>query len=286
MASRFLAVVAWSLLSIDTQHDLAFAAAAPQARRLEDRVRDYIARFERDASALAAEEDYVQRIEEGTGAARVQATRWLRSDYVLVKPADTEPWLGYRDVFEVDGAPVRDRGARLQRVLAGTSPDSAERAVAFVREGSRFNLGPERTINTPTLPLQLLARANQDRLRLRAPRGWERQTDVEMTFAEGDHPTLVRTPEGAGVETSGVVRVRVSDGAVLHARLIFKFVRSRGSKPPRHDATMSVDYAEVPDIPVLVPVRMVEELPLVDGQASGIATYSNYRRFQTSVRIR
>lgn len=274
MASRFLAVAAWSLLSI---------SAATQGRPLPDRVRDYVDRFEREASALAAEEDYVQRLEEGRGGARVHSTRWLRSDYVLVKPADQAPWLGYRDIFEVDGAPVRDRSSRLEHVLSSTAPDSRARALAFVREGSRFNLGPERTINTPTLPIQLLARANADRLPLRAPHGWEREALVDLTFDERGRPTLVRTPEGFGVQTSGTIRARVADGAILSARLVFKFI---GTPSKRPDAAMTVDYGEVTGIPVLVPLRMVEELPVANGQASGIATYSNYRRFQTTVRIR
>lgn len=287
MASRSLAVVAWSLRPSTSTAlligALAALAHAQPARSLPDRVRDYIDRFEREASALAAEEDYVQRLEEGRGGARVHSTRWLRSDYVLVKPADNAPWLGYRDIFEVDGAPVRDRSSRLEQVLSSTAPDSRERALAVVREGSRFNLGPERTVNTPTLPIQLLARANADRLRLRAPHGWEQEALVDLTFDERGRPTLVRTPDGFSVETSGTIRARAADGAILSARLVFKFI---GTPSKRPDATMTVDYGEVAGIPVLVPLRMVEELPVANGQASGIATYSNYRRFQTSVRIR
>lgn len=279
MASRFLAVVAWWLASTS------LALPSAQSGSLPDRVRDYIDRFERDASALAAEEDYVQRLETGEGATRTASTRRLRSDYVLVKPADTEPWLGYRDVFEVDGSPVRDRSARLEQLLRSTSPDSRERAIGFVNEGSRFNLGPERTINTPTLPLQLLARANADRFRLRVPRGWERATDVEVGFTERDGPSVVRTPDGASVQTSGSIRVRVRDGAILNARLAFRFGRNP-EMAKRPDAMLRVEYGEVAGIPVLVPVRMVEDLPLLDGRASGVASYSNYRRFQTMIRVR
>jgi len=274
LASRSLAVAAWSLLSI---------SAATQGRPLPDRVRDYIDRFEREASALAAEEDYVQRLEESRAGARVHSTRWLRSDYVLVKPADTEPWLGYRDIFEVDGVPVRERDARVVHILSTTAPDSLARAAAFVREGSRFNLGPERTINTPTLPMLLLARDNARRFRVETPRGWERQLRAIVTFSERSRPTIVRTPEGSSVASRGTMTVRVVDGAIVAADLRFRFQGARRNDP---DAVLRVEYGDVPGVAVPVPLRMTEELPMPDGRASGVAVYSNYRRFQTSARIR
>jgi hypothetical protein len=222
LASRSLAVVAWLLLSIEVAGgDWAFTI--PQSRSLQDRVQDYIARFEREASALVAEEHYVQRLVRGGGESRVETMRELRSDYVLVKPADNEPWLGYRDIYEVDGMPVRERDARIVRILSTTAPDSGERAMAFAREGSRFNLGPERTVNTPTLPHQLLAKANASRFRFRIARGWQRQTISEIQFEERERPTLVRTVDGMSIDTHGTLRVRVSDGAILGARLRFRF---------------------------------------------------------------
>ena len=279
MASRFLAAAVCSLLITE-----AAAFQQPPARRLEDRLRNYIARFEQEASALVAEEHYTQRLESRGRDMQVQHfVRALRSDYVLVKPADTEPWFGYRDIFDVDGKPVRERDARLVQLLSSTAPDSRDRAAAFAREGSRFNLGPERTINTPTLPMQLLARLNAPRFRVRAPRGWERQSFAELTFEESVRPTIVRTPDGASVETRGTVSVRVSDGAIFNARLRFRF---SGDDRRDREATLYVEYGEVPGITVPVPLKMSEELPTPDGQASGVATYTNYRRFQTTVRIR
>jgi len=277
LASRFLAAAACSLLITE-------AAALPRqpAARLDDRVRDYVERFERDASALVAEEHYIQRLERRRGTPRAYWTRELRSDYVLVKPADTGPWLGYRDIFEVDGTPVRERDARLVEILTGTAPDSPARAAAFTRDGSRFNLGPERTVNTPTMPLQLMARINADRLRVRTPRGWQRQETAALTFEERERPTLVRTPDGHNVASRGVLTVRVADGAILAAQLYFRFTAERG----RPEARLHVTYGAVAGISVPVPVRMAEELPTAEGDASGIATYSNYRRFQTSARIR
>ena len=263
------------------------SAAVTQPRpasRIEDRLRDYIERFEREASALVAEEHYEQRLTRwhGKGPATM-TTRSLRSDYVLVKPSDSEPWLGYRDIFEVDGKPVRDREQRLVAVLSSTAADTRERAFALVQEGARFNLGPERTVNVPTLPLQLLARGNRPRFRVRVPRGWQRQETVELPFEESVKPTIVRTPEGFSVETRGTMTVRVRDGAMLRAHLRFYFSGTRRNDP---EGSLIVNYGDVPGITVPVPLQMREELPMPSARATGLATYSKYRRFQTSVRIR
>src|SRR5687768_7418919 len=146
-------------------------AAAPEAqsrRSLPDLVRAYVERFEQEASALVAEEHYTQVVKTGLMLATAKTeTRVLRSDFVLVKPSEAGPWLGYRDVFEVDGKEVRERDARLLNILETTSSDSLARAQRMADEGARFNLGPPRALNVPTMPLQLLAARHADRIRLR-----------------------------------------------------------------------------------------------------------------------
>ena len=270
MASRFLAAAACWLLITD------LTPGVSQAARLEDRVRDYIERFEREASALVAEEEYVQRF--GT-----QGARRMRSEYVLLKPSDTQPWLGYRDIFEVDGRAVRDRDDRLVKVLSSTAPDSIARALAMVDEGARFNIGPRRTTNVPTLPLQMLGRAHAARFSLDGPNGWTREREVEIRFDEIVRPTIIRTPEGDSVETRGVVTVRVADGAILKATLGFYFRDERTRETSKEwGARMTVTYGDVPGIAVPVPLKMTEVVSRVEG----VASYSKYRRFQTSTRIR
>jgi hypothetical protein len=193
------------------------------------------------------------------------------------------PWLGYRDVFEVDGEPVRERDARIVRMLQDTAPDSFQRAAAFAREGSRFNLGPERTVNTPMMPMQLLGRQHAGRIRMPAGRVARSGDRATVNFDEPSRPTIVRTPDGQDVWSSGQIVVRVSDGAILRATLRFRFVTGR----VRDESTMSVDFGDVPGIQVPVPIRMTEQLAMPDGsRAAGDAVYSMYRRFQTSARIR
>ena len=78
------------------------------------------------------------------------------SDYALTLAADRNVWVGYRDTFEVDGQPVRDRDERLQRLLRSGAVGQAKR---IAEENARFNLGEDlisRTVNVPTFAFELL----------------------------------------------------------------------------------------------------------------------------------
>jgi hypothetical protein len=91
------------------------AVSAPQRKRDPDldlalaRLFAYADAYERQYSMLVAEEDYRQSAPKG-------GLR-LRSDLLLVRPTPVEEWVSFRDVFEVDGRPVRDREERLRRLL-------------------------------------------------------------------------------------------------------------------------------------------------------------------------
>ena len=114
-------------------------ASEARAPSLADLVRSYVERFEQEASALVAEEHYTQTVWNiMVPSTRDTQRRVMRSDFVLVKPSDSGPWLGYRDVFEVDGKEVRERDARLMQILQNTAPDSLVRAQRMADEGARF----------------------------------------------------------------------------------------------------------------------------------------------------
>lgn len=241
---------------------------------LTSKVRAYVGRFEREAASLVAEEHYVQTFG--------SETRVTRADFVIVKPSEAGPWLGYRDVFEVDGADVRERSSRLLRILETTAPDSLERAEQMTREGARFNIGPPRTVNAPTMPLEILSARNKDRIRLRVkgPLG-DGTPRMLLTIDERPGASIVRTPGGGRVATRGEIVVWPDDGAIASARLEFRHGERKGREV---ELAMSVSYGAVPAIPVRVPIEMREQF--IKPAGSGVASYSNYRRFQTSVRIR
>jgi hypothetical protein len=50
-------------------------------------------------------------------------------------------------------------------------------------------------------------------------------------------------------------------------------------------ATIVVEYAIEPRLHISVPVRMTESYQMAQETLDAVATYSNYRRFETGVRI-
>jgi len=75
------------------------------------RAGDYVVRFERDLSTIVGEERYAQDVVGGDGDATLH--RELVSDLLLLRPSGSNRYVQFRDVFEVDGRPVRNRDERL-----------------------------------------------------------------------------------------------------------------------------------------------------------------------------
>ncbi len=86
------------------------------------RVRD---EFQRQLSGVVAEETYVQDVREPIPSGTLPRApmrggpmhRELKSDLLLVKPDGADRWIQFRDVFEVDGKPIRDRSERLMKLF-------------------------------------------------------------------------------------------------------------------------------------------------------------------------
>src|SRR5436305_13761733 len=97
------------------------SAQEPTLRDVLARAADYNVEFQRQLSGVVAEEESVQ--DTGPSAlggsfnrqASLPQLRELRSDLLLVRPAGVDRWIQFRDVFEVDGHPVRDRTERLMK---------------------------------------------------------------------------------------------------------------------------------------------------------------------------
>src|SRR5438093_11273667 len=84
------------------------------------RAGEYVVAFERQLAGIVAEEHYEQLVHPpkrfnigGYPEAQPDVRRTLKSDLLLARPQGAETWIQFRDVFEVDGKPVRDRNERL-----------------------------------------------------------------------------------------------------------------------------------------------------------------------------
>jgi hypothetical protein len=81
--------------------------------------------------------------------------RTLKSDLLPVKPADADHHVELRDVFEVDGEPVRDRESRLSADPRSIS--AGNRTSNRSSPSAKYNISRiTRTINTPLMALLFL----------------------------------------------------------------------------------------------------------------------------------
>ncbi len=260
------------------------AAAAAQPPSLDvvlARLHDYLDRYEETLAALIAEERYTQQVVDFPRRAP-QRSRVLISDYSPARAPGGHAWTGFRDTFEVDGRSVRGREDRLAALLGDGSADSASRALTITRENARFNLGAElvtRTINVPTVALDLLHRRHRDRFEFDK----EEEALVDgraawmIRFRERRTPTILRTPEGRDRRSTGTLWLDPATGAVLRTRLSWE------GPPPGGE--IAVVYGHDSHLDALVPERMIEEYRSAGWVITGEAVYTNYRRFETGARI-
>jgi len=255
----------------------------------------YVSEFRRQLSSLVAEESYVQDVTPlvARPARRSPPTirRELRSDFLLVWPAGADRYVEFRDVFEVDGKPVRDRQQRLTALLLDRSPAAGPGIQRIIDESARYNIGTiERNVNTPTLPLLFLAPDHQPRFRFkrvaaqapaitRTPRepsaNFTIATEVWVVeYEEVQRKTLIRTTEGRDIPARGRFWIEPATGRVLMSEL------TADSSAVR--ATIDVSYQSEPLLGFLVPIEMRERY---EGRRDGTliegnATYGNFRPFQ------
>jgi hypothetical protein len=266
------------------------AAAAPTLDAVIGRAGTYVAEFHRRFSRLVAEEEYTQAWETIWSGQRHGATkhgeRVLRSDLLLVKPRGVADWLQYRDVFAVDGQPVRERSDRLDELLRGDAPAEAL-ADRIRRESAKYNIGDIlRDVNIPVLALRFLLPDTQSRFRFTragdrdvttahlAPDGrgvFRVTTEVwAIDYEEVRHPTIIRTPAHKDLPAHGRFWIDPDTGRVLITEL------RAGNKNVR--GAIDVSYQSEPVLDLLVPVEMREEYFDQSGShITGIATYGRFR---------
>jgi hypothetical protein len=277
------------------------SAREPDLRELLARVAAYIEQYERELGTLVSQERYRQqsgvvtggfsdtpapgRLGAGTVAPPIPETRELFSEFLVLRlPGTNAQWAGYRNVIEVNGRRVRDRVRRFDAQLFQTATaDAVALWTKLNEESSRFNIGPvARTINVPTLALIVLRGDRQAQFKYRIQNA-ERVDGVDtvvIAFEELEPPTLVSDPQGAKIYTSGRVWVTPAEGSVL--RTEFAARPAPGARPL---ARVTVRYARDKRLNAWVPSQMEEEYYAGAVRVSGLARYSDYRRFETDGRL-
>lgn len=274
------------LCAVATTTAVTIAAGAQQVVSLAEvltRAGQYVSDYERRFSVLVAEERYVQEIRRPTVLrGGVTQRRVLRSDYLLVQ-LDTGAgagWMPFRDVYEVDGRPVRDREDRLASLFMVPATNAAlDQAVAIMADSTRYNFGGvTRTVNIPTLALLFVHPDLRPRFQFS-----HKGTDVVagygasvLEFRETRRPTLIKTSNGRDLALTGRLWIDPNTGVILKTNLTAADAAVR--------ATVTVTFREDADLELWVPEQMDEHYKAARStdDIHGLATYTNYRKFQVS----
>ena len=288
------------------------AAQQPTLAAVLERAGAYVGEFQQQLSGIVAEEHYVQEVQafhkrngcpsnatyQSTMNCRGQLVNPMRtdlkSDLLLVRPADATRWAEFRDVFEVDGAPVRDRTERLTKLFLGEDPVSSRQLLGrMLEENSRFNIGDvQRNINTPIFGLQVLDPSNQARFKFarsnkRVPETFSREntptgafrTSTEVwviEYRETQAGTIVRTADRRDFPVRGRFWIEPSTGRILMSELV--------ASSRTVNATIDVSFQSEPLVGMLVPIEMREEYKDRGGShITGVATYGRFRQFTVNV---
>ena len=271
------------------------AAPAAQAQSLDSVLKltaVYVSEFRKQLSEIVAEETYRQEIA-NTGrfvnTTLVNPPRTLKSDLLLIKPDDGDRHVELRDVFEVDGSPVRDRQSRLERLLRDPSALTGTSIQSIIEESARYNIGTiQRNINTPLMALQFLDASYQPRFKFKhvdkkpvfrneqdqavndAP-VFRVATEIwTIEYEERRQNTVIRKPDGGDLPAHGRFWINPSNGSVLISELI---VDGGGVI-----ATVTVSYQSEPLMGFLVPVEMRESYLRYGERISGRAEYGKFRQ--------
>jgi hypothetical protein len=310
MRPRFSIVLA----SVPLAATLALAAAPPPPQRtylddVLDRAALYVVRYEKECSAVVAEEHYVQDLKapgrpQGSGGAvgdahpgddrrfwdngatsrREKAPtgpthRELVSDVLMVQLPD-QNWFGFRDVAIVDGHPVRDRQDRVQALFLKSRAGLRQ----IQEESARYNIGHiQRTMNLPTFALAYLHPGLRDRFAFE--RAGEETIDgartIVVAFVEESRPTIISNGRGRDIPSAGRIWVDPQSGRVLRTLLV------AGDATSDVRAESIVTYRPHPEWGLLLPAEMREtyDEPARPEAYRVVcqATYGNFRRFSVTV---
>lgn len=280
---------------------LAVLAAAPRAQTpatwslpaVLSRAATYVDAYAERFVGMVVEESYVQdvitlnRFGYRVNLSKGPIHRTLKSDLLLVRPDGTDAWMQFRDVFEVDGKPVRDRNDRLQKLFLQPARSSSAQADKIIKESARYNIGDiERTINLPVLAMTILDRRAQGGFQFQigapelsagplptSPAFIPPADTVVITFSETQIRSLITNPQGKNMKSHGRFWLRLPEAQVLMTELLVDdFTLS---------AAVHVAYQPRPGFDLPVPVEMHENYlnRLNSSRVEGSATYTNYRRF-------
>ena len=247
----------------------------------------YVAAYVDELSNVVMEEDYRQTYYRDYNG--VPARSQLVSEFLLMRVDDGGQWVGFRDVVELNGREIENRGNRLVSLLSDGRAGAVAQAHRISEESARYNLGETgRTFNVPTYSLFFLHPANVDRFRferMRAGRAGCGGVDTawDVSFQEVSYPTLARGFQGISLPARGRFCLDPASGRVIETEFELNHPEVRGQRPAT-EASARVTFGLEPRLNLWVPVEMRDSVEEDDGRRLvGTARYRNYRQFDVTV---
>lgn len=274
------------------------SAQEPSLKAVLLRAAAYVAEFHRRLSSIVAEERYVQHnypfTSRGLRGPAVIPYRELKSDLLLLKPGDAaDAWMAFRDVYDVDGTPVRDRQERIARLFLERTPSGDALIRRILDESSRYNIGDiRRNVNTPTYPLLFLEAENHFRFKFKQTKDRRPATEPPnsgpdgafrvstevwvVAYEEKEAGTMIRTDGHKDLPVKGRFWIEPATGRVLMSELVARNRKLR--------ATIDVSYQSEPLLGLLVPIEMREWYDNLGTRShiEAVATYGRFRQFQVN----
>jgi hypothetical protein len=277
--SKIVVLIALALIATAVVRARAAAeqdASYPEA--VLARAGEYVDALEASYARIVGAEDYLQTVRSAGGRTE---SRHLESEVFFVRLDESSAWMMVRSILKVDGRSVPGSHDRIMAALADAPARRTARLRALADEGARFNIGGvQRNFSDPLLAATFVDRARRRRFAFKAA------ADVaagvhRLRFDEQVRPTLIRNARtGESIPASGTLDV-ADDGRITRTELQVEV-------DERTTAGIRVSFEVDAKLGVAVPAMMEEDYAAGAPGETVItckAVYSNFRRFETAVRI-
>ena len=266
---------------------VAVLAPRPSAEssRLQDilaRAADYVALFVSRFSNIVAEEKYIQDAKtfpnqsKGKTKTLVLTRGMVRhvelvSDFLLVKSREGNQVYSFRDVYSVNGEPVRDRQDRLVKLFVQPTTTAAKDMEKIAFESARYSFGGDtRTLNNPLIAIGFLQAIYQPRFKF-SLRGADSEAGKDIwviEYEEKARPTLIRQIPDGDMAAKGRFWIEGATGRVVKTEVTVL------------DSDTVVTLFRLDErFNIAVPYEMREDFWIGGEVVSGVATYDRFRQF-------
>jgi hypothetical protein len=254
----------------------------------------YMKRYQQELTFLIADEAYTQQIRNQIPDDRTPKARTMKSEIFFITAPAGGGWMAIRDVIEVDRKPVPERP---DLKLALETLPAVQVAGTYKAANSRFNLGrTQRNFNEPILSLLVLSARHFGNFSFERKRVERRSgvTLVSLAFTEKAAPTLISDLQLRPAYSKGELTVEAATGRVRRAQLrvtlggvTLELTTTYGSDE-RLGLWVPIRFQERYEEGVRVPGSAQTRLmtPTTYEEIICEARYSNFRRFETTARIK